>query len=165
MAKTEEISMLHCENCKSEIKGSNFFLSHSNWTEILHLYQEKKIDDPEFIQIIKKQSKGLCFHCGSMNACKSAMIYILAGHLEKNVFDDVILFYNMAMGYNEFVCRLKAINVAEEIILELKMDVVKAHAIIVALTRLNGKPQHVDEKEKESSTQKSRVSWYNLGLC
>ena len=130
MAKTEEISRVECENCKSEIKKSNFFLSHSNWTEILQLYHEKGIDDPEFIQLIKRQSKGLCFHCGGLNACKSGMIYTLARQVEKKVLDDAILFYNKAMSYDEIVCRIIAINVAEEIMIKLKMDVVKALSLI-----------------------------------
>ncbi len=165
MAKTEEISILHCENCKSEIKTSDFFFSHSNWGEILKLFHEKGIDNPEFIQLTKKQSKGLCFNCGSMNACKSAMIWILAGPLEKNVFDDVILFYNTAMSYDEFVYWIIAINIAEEIILKIKLDIVKAHAILVALIRLNGKPQYVDEKEKELMfilKEKARLSNQDL---
>jgi len=160
--------MIHCEYCKSEINKADLFLNNKNWIEIQELYKQKGIDNPEFIQDIERQAKGLCFNCGGMLTGKLGMIATLAaGQVEKNVFDDAILFYNMTMGYDEIVCRLKAINVAEEMMLKLKMDVVKAHAILVALTRINGKPQHVDKKEKEMMLilkEKARLSNQDLSV-
>ena len=141
--------IMRCKCCKIDLTESLLFQNNQIWTDLQELFKQKRIVDPEFIQLVKDQTKEMCFNCGSVNACKSAMLYMIAGFLEKTVFDDVALFCNLALNFREQSTLVKAIDIVEQTIIEQKIDTVKAHAILFALTQINGKSRHLKEKEKE----------------
>ena len=159
---SNQIQTTKCVNCKIEQPTSEMFLNHAEFAEMLQIYKEKEIDvdDPHFLEFIKEKCNGLCLTCGAMNASKWGFVKLLIdNNLETEFIEKVIAFYNMTAYYNEIITQKQAIRVTQEVMVNLHMDPVKANAITVALLHIHGKPQHVDEHEKNLM-----VSFRNRGM-
>ena len=155
-----------CENCHIDFPISEMFLNNTDFNEMLAIYEQKGIDtsSKNLRVFLTKRSKGLCKTCGAMVLSKWGLVVILKNCLEEKTLDNALDFYNMATKYNEIVTQQFAIKAAQEVMVKLKMDPIKANAVIVALMRLGRKSQHVTPQEKSMMLSFKNKGMSNLDL-